>query len=258
MPELRIFSNKCNACGDCKRSCPAGALSVRDGVIHANRTVCTGCGDCMKTCPNQVLGIFGREMTPEEVFELILRDKDYYLASGGGVTIGGGEASQFPEFCLTLMALCRQNRISVAIDTCGYAPAAENLEVLYRADLLLYDLKGLDPVRHQAATGVDNRLILKNLELLNREGKELIIRIPVIPGYNDSDSELQSMARYLSRLQMVRRVDLICYHQFGMVKYDELERTYPMPDDVRPLVPSRQNEILRIFLSEGLPAQLGG
>lgn len=257
-PELRIFHQRCNSCGKCVNCCPKQALSVTSEGITCDRAQCDGCGKCLDACPDKALELFGQWMTAREVFEIVKKDQDYYALSGGGLTIGGGEASQFPEFCLELMELCHESGISVAVDTCGYAPRPENFSVLATADLLLYDIKGVDPVQHKKNTGVDNSIIWANLRRLNELGKEIIIRIPVIPGYNDSDNELEEIAHRLVRLEYIRRVDLICYHQYGMVKYQQLERRYPLPDSVMPILPERQKKILALFQRYGLNAQLGG
>lgn len=257
-PELRLFQNRCSQCGACLERCPRGALTLTETGIRCDRQRCDGCAACLEACPEGALELFGRPMTAQEVFALVRRDRDYYLASGGGLTIGGGEASQFPEFCLELMELCRRDGISVAVDTCGYAPEEKQLEVLKRADLLLYDIKGVDPERHRRNTGMDNALIWSNLKRLDRLGKEIIIRIPVIPGYNDSEEELRELAARLDGLPNVKRVDLICYHQFGMVKYQQLDRPYPIPDSVQPIPEPRQRWLLELFRAYGLSVQLGG
>lgn len=257
-PELRLFHDKCTRCGACVATCSQQALSLTDQGIICDRQKCDGCGACLVSCSAGALDLFGRPMTARQAFEMVRLDRDYYLASGGGLTIGGGEASQFPEFCLELMDLCHQDGISVAVDTCGYAPRLENLAVLEKADLLLYDIKGVDPERHRQNTGVDNALIWENLRHLDEMGKEIIIRIPVIPGYNDSREELEETARRLTQLTQIKRVDLICYHQFGMVKYQQLDRTYPILDSVQPIPEARQRELLALFQSYNLPTQLGG
>lgn len=257
-PELRLFHDKCTRCGACVATCSQQALSLTDQGIICDRQKCDGCGACLVSCSAGALDLFGRLMTARQAFEMVRLDRDYYLASGGGLTIGGGEASQFPEFCLELIDLCHQDGISVAVDTCGYAPRPEHLAVLEAADLLLYDIKGVDPERHKQNTGVDNALIWDNLRHLDEMGKEIIIRIPVIPGYNDSWEELEETARRLAQLTQIKRVDLICYHQFGMVKYQQLDRTYPIPDSMQPIPEARQRELLALFQSYNLPTQLGG
>lgn len=258
-PELKIIYERCTGCGDCISACPLGALTVRDGAVKCQRELCTGCGACIASCAPGALERFGELRTPQEMFQLIVKDKAYYDASGGGVTIGGGEASLFPRFCAELMDMCHDAGIPVAIDTCGYTLTREGLAVLERADLLLYDIKGVDPVRHRRDTGVDNAVIWDNLYHLAAAGKpEIIVRIPVIPGHNDDEYTLREIARRLSALDAVKRVDLICYHQYGMTKYRQLDRSYPMGSGASPFSEERQEEILELFLSYGLNAQLGG
>ena len=258
VPELRLFRQRCSGCGACLTRCPRKALSLTPEGISCDRERCDGCGACLDACPDKALELFGQLMSAREVFEIVRKDRDYYAVSGGGLTIGGGEASQFPEFCLELMELCHGDGISVAVDTCGYAPKPENFAVLAAADLLLYDIKGVDPARHRENTGVDNAVIWENLRRLDELGKEIIIRIPVIPGYNDGEAELAEEARRLAQLKHVSRVDLICYHQYGMVKYQQLDMKYPIPDSVTPIPPERQQKILALFQRHGLKAQLGG
>ena len=258
VPELRLFHERCNGCGACISACPSHALSLEAGRVKCDRSQCDGCGACRSSCPTGALDEFGQPMSAAEVFEIVRKDLDYYLASGGGLTIGGGEASQFPEFCMELIALCHGEGIPVAIDTCGYATKADQFSVLEAADLLLYDIKGADPQRHQENTGVDNQIIWQNLRRLNALGKEIIVRIPVIPEYNDARDELTEIAGRLAQLEQVKRVDLICYHQYGSVKYSQLDREYPIPDHITPIPDERQKKLLQLFQSFGLNAQLGG
>ena len=256
--ELRILYDECTGCGACTGACPHSALTVADGVIRCDRTLCTGCGDCIAACTPKALDLFGRPWTAQEMFEYIKKDKAYYDASGGGLTIGGGEASLYPEFCVELIDLCHREGIHVAIDTCGYAGTPEQLHALEHADLLLYDIKGIDPARHREDTAADNALIWKNLYHLDALGKEIIVRLPIIPGHNDDEATLAETARRLTKLASLKRADLICYHQFGMSKYRELDKTYPLGDDVAPIPEERQQKLLEFFLSYGLKAQLGG
>lgn len=257
-PELRLMRERCNGCGACVSSCPNQALSLEGEKVVCDRIRCNGCGACLKKCPEGALEVFGQLMNAQEVFDVVQKDRDYYLASGGGLTIGGGEASQFPEFCLELIGLCHKNGISVAVDTCGYTPRPENLTVLEAADLLLYDIKGAERCRHRNNTGVDNQGIWENLRYFNDSGKEIIVRVPVIPGYNDDEEELTEIARRLSALKQVKRVDIICYHQFGMAKYQQLDLDYPIPDSVQVIPEERQKQLLALFRRFGLNAQLGG
>lgn len=258
-PELKIIYEHCTGCGACIPACPKGALSLREGRVACDRAKCDGCGACISACVPGALDLFGKPCSAREMFELVRRDKSFYDISGGGLTIGGGEASLFPEFCSELIELCHGDGIPVAIDTCGYTVRPESLAVLENADLLLYDIKGVDPDRHQADTGLPNGMIWDNLYHLANLGKpDIIIRIPVIPGHNDDEATLREIAVRLSGLTSVKRVDLICYHQYGMTKYRQLDRPYPLGDEVQPIPEPRQQELLALFRSYGLNAQLGG
>ena len=180
-----------------------------------------------------------------------------YDASGGGLTIGGGEATWHPAFVLALMEKCQAEGINVAVDTCGYVDTPEGLDILKKADLLLFDVKGMDPEKHLEGTGVSNELIWRNLLMREELGKPVIIRVPIIPGYSDSTENLRSTAEALSNLKCVQRVDLLPFHQYGRVKYRQIGMEYTMNDT--PEIPEeRKTEIKELFESYGLSVQIGG
>jgi pyruvate formate lyase activating enzyme len=195
-------------------------------------------------------------MTVDEVFEILRKDEPFYRSSGGGVTIGGGEATSHPAFTLQLIKKCRQAYIHTALDTCGYVSSAEGIKALEEADLLLFDLKCMDPDVHCRLTGVSNELILNNIKRLDAMGKPIIIRVPLIPGCTDSENNLISIAEFLAHMRSIARVDLLPSHQYGKVKYKQLGRDYPL--DIKPISLSRQMEIKGMFEQYGLNVQLGG
>lgn len=254
-PEPQVISEHCTSCGKCVPVCPAGALALRGGKPEIDRKRCTACGVCTDVCWPGALNIWGAERTAEDVFAECLRDRSFYERSGGGVTLSGGEPTMQPDFCLEILERCHNASISVAVDTCGYVTTKKGREVLQRADLLLFDVKGLDPHRHKTNTGRSNDIILDNLLHMNALGKSIIVRCPVIPGCNDMESK--AIAEFLSTLTCVRRVDLIGYHNYGSGKYAELGRVYPM-EGTPPMDESAKQALLNIFLSYGLNAQLGG
>lgn len=253
-PELQIIQDRCSGCGRCLERCSAGALALEDGRIQVDRYRCSGCGDCVQGCWPGALALWGQERTAEDVFAECLRDREFYAQSGGGVTLSGGEATLWPEFCLEMIRLCHRAGIPVAIDTCGQVESETGLEVLRQADLILFDIKGLDPETHRQNTGVDNGTILHNLDRLEAWGKDVIIRYPVIPHHNQREAE--KIAQFLSALGCVRRVDLIPYHQYGMGKYEQLGRQYTLSEP--PLPEEERQRLLALFQSAGLNAQLGG
>ena len=253
-PELQVIQDHCSGCGRCLSQCSSKALNLKDGLIQVDRDRCSGCGACVKSCWPGALALWGQERSAADVFAECLRDRAFYTQSGGGVTLSGGEATLWPGFCLEMIRLCHDDQIPVAIDTCGQVETEAGVEVLHRADLILFDIKGLDPVAHRRNTGVSNELILGNLDRLEAWEKEVIIRYPVIPHHNHQEAE--AIARFLAGRSCVRRVDLIPYHQYGTGKYEQLGRRYPLAE---PALPEEERyRLLALFQSVGLHAQLGG
>jgi pyruvate formate lyase activating enzyme len=259
-PEIKFTVSKCTGCGKCIDVCPVNAIQNdpgRDNVIMIDREICTNCGKCIEVCFTGALDYFGKYYTVDEVFGEARKDEQYYRSSGGGVTIGGGEPTMQPVFTYDLMKKLQENGIHVGIDTCGYTQTDEGLRILKEADLLLYDLKGMDSLEHQDNTGVKNEVIISNLKMLNSIGKDIIIRLPLIPGYNDSKQSLEMLAEFLSTLKSVQRIDLMAYHQFGRIKYEQLGREYALMD-VEAISDERLQQIKEFFESYGLNVQLGG
>ncbi|MEO0278005.1 MAG: glycyl-radical enzyme activating protein [candidate division WOR-3 bacterium] len=257
--ELRFKRDLCNGCGRFLMRCPYGAITMDDleGKIEVNRSLCSNCLLCTEACFNGALGIFGEIMTAGEVFEIAKRDLSFYRKSGGGVTIGGGEPTFQPVFSLALIRLCHSEGISVAVDTCGYATGPLRFAVLEEADLILFDLKGIDREKHKRNTGVFNDVILTNLRTLDKLNKTLIIRIPLIPRHNYDSDELKKAAVLLSSLANVKRVDLLPYHRYGISKYRELGRPYPLKED-ESLSPQQVYAVAEMFIKYGLKVQIGG
>lgn len=256
-PELRYFESHCNGCGRCVSLCSKGAIRKSGEKITVDRRLCDGCGECVSSCYYRALGLFGQEYTVDEIFAIVQRDTAFYRNSGGGVTIGGGEATRQPKFCLGLMERCHEAGIPVAIDTCGYITTELGMEVLRQADLLLFDIKGLDSLSHLEGTGVPNDVIWHTLEQLEQWGKDVIVRLPIIPGYANSDTELVKIAEKLSQMHCVKRCDILPFHEYGKSKYAELGMEYPVAD-VEPVSAERQARILDLFREKGLTAQIGG
>lgn len=201
--------------------------------------------------------MFGKYFTVGELFALVKKDEQFYRQSGGGATLGGGEATCQPSFTLQFIRKCKENYIHVALDTCGYTKTAEGMRALEEADLLLFDLKGMDSREHLKNTGVPNELILGNLRRLSEMGKAIIIRVPVIPGYTDSERNMRATAEFLAGLKSVERVDLLAFHEYGKVKYEQLGKEYKLKN-VQNISNERLEEIKTLYESYGLNVQLGG
>ncbi len=255
-PELAVTYDKCSGCSACLKRCLCGALSIRDGKIRVKRDACSGCGDCVESCTAAALSVYGTPYTVDEIFEIIRKDKPFYDASGGGLTIGGGESTWWPEFVLSLLERCKEAGIHTAIDTCGYVTNEKGMECLENADMLLFDIKGLDPVEHERNTGKRNEVILDTLRKMGAVGKPIIVRIPFIPGYNDRDDMVEAEARLLASVPSIERVDIIPEHEFGKFKYMQIDKEYTLRG--KKVSEEKQQELLRLFSSYGLNVQIGG
>ncbi len=251
-------SGNCNVCPPLPSAghneAPINTVEEWDVVI--DREKCTHCGKCGDVCRTDKLEIYGKDYTVDEIFEEIRRDEKHYDSTGGGVTIGGGECTMHGEFTLALIRKCKEHYIQTALDTCGYITDEAGLQAFDEADYVLLDIKGLDPERHKENTGVDNEMILQNLRRRNEMGKPVIIRYPLIPGFNDD--ELPAVAEMLSHYPVVERVDIIPYHDYSKVKYEALGMEYQIDEPAAILSPEEEEAILDIFRKYGLKAQIGG
>ena len=259
--EIKLSVEKCNGCGLCIEQCNRNAINLQnkdtDIKISIDRNECNGCGNCAETCYTGALELFGKIMTVNAVFDEIKKDEQFYRNSGGGVTIGGGEPTAQPQFTLALIRKCKENNIHTAVDTCGYANQDEELRVLEEADLILFDIKGMDSISHKRNTGISNEVIQRNIKNLNDIGKPMIVRIPVIPGFTDSGDNLLSTADMLCDLRNVERVDLMAFHHYGEIKYSQLEMPCHM-NLIQSPAKEKMEEIKEKFTKRGLSVQLGG
>ena len=230
-------ADRCTGCGACLSTCPVSAISLVDQRIQNDRSLCTGCGACVAVCPNEAREIIGTTATAGEVFDEVAQDELFY-AKDGGVTLTGGEVLVQPAFASAVLQLCRQAKIHTAIETCGFADWAALKEVLQYTDLVLYDLKEMDPEFHKKYTGVDNSRILENLKKIDDQmDLEIWVRVPLIPGCNDDKENLLATARFVKEnLHKCTQIHLLPFHRLGEGKYEQLENepngfSSTVPDD---------------------------
>ena len=225
-PQIAIRDDRCLGCEACVPVCPEHIAGRLDLTPDSNRpgAVCLRCGACADACPSGARDLLGWRIGVEDLVVELERDRDYYLESGGGVTFSGGEpaAPENAAFLLECLAACAQRGLHSAVDTCGHVPPDTLRAVAERADLLLYDLKIMDPQRHRQAVGVDNRLILRNLRDLADSGCELRVRVPLIPGRTDDEENLRAIAAFVKELGRPIPVHLLPHHGSAGEKYRRL------------------------------------
>ncbi|MFZ7134417.1 MAG: glycyl-radical enzyme activating protein [Eubacteriales bacterium] len=228
-PELIFYKNKCILCGRCLKVCPYKAQKIIGDKRVINRSECYSCGLCVQVCDVGALEIKGKYFTVDEIFKEIEKDMIFFRNSGGGVTFSGGEPAFQPEFLLSILKRCKKEGISTALDTTGYVKWDILKEIIKYTDLLLYDIKHMDSVKHQKYTGVPNELILENLNNIAQERKKVIIRFPIIPGYNDSELNIYKMGNYLSRLG-IKEVNLLPYNEMAKSKYIWIDKKFKLDE----------------------------
>ena len=261
-PELMTFSNKCTGCGACVRACPKSAISLaeKDGKIVAvtDRKQCVTCGKCEIVCVNDARELSGKLMTVKEVIAQVEGDKLFYEGSGGGMTISGGEALAHPEFCANLFAAAHKEGIHSAIESCSWAKR-EVIDMVYRhIDIALLDVKHMNSDIHKRLTGVPNELILDNIRHIHNElGKPVIIRIPTIPGYNDSVENIKASGEFAASLGSDVSVNLLPYHKLGESKNENLG--HPFSLGIEPPTDEHMIELKALIESCGVSkVQIGG
>ena len=255
--QLGYNVKKCLRCGRCAEACEREALSLEPDGVRVDRSLCTLCGICSEVCSAQALVIFGREMSPEEVLEEVLKDEIFYRKSNGGVTFSGGDPFEQKQFLVETAKLCKERYLRTAVETCGSVPWESIEDALAYIDLFLYDLKEMDPERHRKFTGVANELVLKNYRRLAETGKQIIARIPVIPGFNDRDENFNRVIHFLHEHTPGIQVSLLPYHRLGKTKYVRLGMKYQL-DAVEPPPELRMTELAKKFTRAGFKVSIGG
>lgn len=233
-------------------------LSMSQG-LQFFKEKCIGCGRCgdrtrladAENCPSKALSVCGRVLSEKEVFTEILKDRNFY-SSSGGVTFSGGECLLQSDFVASVLSLAKSENIHTAIDTCGYVPWESIEKTLEYCDLYLYDVKCVTSDTHKAFTGVPNSLIIENLKKLSHTGKEIWIRVPVIPGFNDAVDEMTLIADLVSSLSGIKQVTLMPYHSLGESKYKTLGLTYQF-DSSQKVSEDKLSFFKKIFEDRSLP-----
>lgn len=261
-----IYKTKCisrKKCGACEEVCPVeGALNFTRGKLTSiDRSLCTNCLACYDACPSDAVKRWGQSLSVEECMKEILRDRGYYERSGGGVTVSGGEPLLQSDFVAELFKACKEEGIQTCCESTCYVDWKEIERILPHTDIVISDIKHMNTEVHKRYTGVPNERILENLKKLAGDGRELILRIPVIPNINDDMDNIKATADFIigELGGRVRTLQLLSFMRLGEEKYASLGMPYKM-EDVKVNRKSFQkhvDEIAEYFNSRGIHCQVG-
>lgn len=251
------FENKCILCGQCVENCPHNAISIETEEFHINRDLCNNCNDpsCFKECFTEALRICGYDITVSKLFDIILRDRQFW-GSKGGITLTGGEPLLQFDFVKEILSRCYDSYIHTAIETCGFVPVQNLIEILPFCDWIFFDLKHMNPIEHLNGTLADNQLILVNAKRLSREFKgRLIFRLPVIKKYNDSEQNINEIIEYIKETGR-HELNILPLHHLGREKYRLINKTYKADKDS---VPDRKDmeSIKELCIQKGIDCYIG-
>lgn len=223
--QMTLDADKCVGCSRCVHICPTNAREVLGGKARLVEDKCSGCGLCIGECPTQAISREGRNVSAAEIAAEVLKDQAFYAHSGGGVTFSGGEVLMQREFASELARLLRAQGVHVAIETAAAVPSEQFKAFLKEIDYALIDLKHYDCEAHRRGTGVGNAQILENIRTAKDCGFDFLLRIPIIPGFNDSLSDARGFGELLGEMD-IHEVQLLPFHQLGERKYAFLGREY--------------------------------
>lgn len=232
-PEVLYNSSKCigkEECDYCTKICQTGAITESAGKIAINRDLCTNCTDCAAVCPAKALEVCGLLMTVDEVLNAVEEDSIFYSRSGGGITLSGGEPLMQADFAAGLLQEARRRGMDTAIETTGFSDWTNIKKVFEYVDTVYFDIKCMDSAKHKQGTGVANEKILENFIRICTEFpmKPIVVRTPVIPNFNDTKEDIESIVNFLKSIPRPIEYELLEYHRFGESKYTALGRVYPL------------------------------
>lgn len=261
-PQLMTYGSKCTGCGRCVTVCPLGAISLRetDGRLRelTDRNLCRDCGACTAVCPSEARELAGEEMTVRQVLDRVLKDKLFLDASGGGMTISGGECLMHPDFSQALLHAAKQEGLHTAVESCSFASRDVVDRVFCHVDLALLDIKHMDSEKHKEYTGVPNEQILDNIRHIYHDLKvPVTVRVPCIPGCNDSDENIAATAAFVANeLGADVAIHLLPYHRMGEAKNESLGKSMNLSIEIPDS--AHMERLRQLVESFGLTAQIGG
>lgn len=229
-PSYSYIEHKCIGCGECASVCDQNVHSFNNGKHLIDRSRCTFCGKCENVCLGGAIRIYGKKMAIDEILPELLKDRSFYDNSNGGVTLSGGECLLQANFCSELLKALKNETINTAVDTCGVVPQEAFDKVMPFTDKFLYDIKAFSPDTHRRATGMSNEQIIENLFYIDKAGKSIEVRIPLVPDYNLI--EIPDIAKLLARLKNLTKVRILPYHNLAVSKYTAIGLESDMPENL--------------------------
>lgn len=228
---LSFNAGRCTFCGACQRVCPQGVHLVKAGVHKIDRAACERCGACIQACSTGALELKGRVVSVDEVMREVVADRAYYEATGGGMTLSGGEPMAQYDFARALLQEAKRHGVHTALETSGFAPAWQYEAIADLVDLFLWDCKGVDDELHREHTGVSNQTILSNFELLYGLKGSIILRCPLVAGVNDSDEAIRGIVELERQYPNLLGIEVMAYHRMGNEKGLRVGMEIPFDQD---------------------------
>ncbi|MFQ5865272.1 MAG: glycyl-radical enzyme activating protein, partial [bacterium] len=248
-PEIAFYTEQCKESFNCLKVCPKDAiLTAKQQRVDYSK--CDHCGECASACAFNALRIIGRKWDSDPLMDEILKDKDYFLDSGGGVTLSGGEPMMQAEFLEDFLPLLTKHGIHVNLETCGVFNWERMEKIVSYLDLIYYDLKHMNPRIHKKHTSVDNHLILSNFIKLANVFPNLQARMPVIPGINDDRENILTMAKFLKQNNQ-QSIHCLPYHNLGKAKLTRINSNLK-PLNLKTLTAKDLQPVKKMFEKEGL------
>lgn len=257
-PELAYNKEKCigfSKCGRCLPVCKQKVMKVGiDKKIQFDRKRCIHCGECFDACPSGALTLFGEALGVDEVIKIVEQDSVFYRRSGGGLTIGGGEPLSQGDFVARVFEAAQGRGLDTAIETSGYGDWKILKDICFRVNQIFFDIKAMDCHKHKLYTGVSNELILENFAKMCRTFPHLpiMVRTPVIPGFNDSKEDIRAILNFLNKQARPIGYELLPYHGFGQAKYQHLGKRY-LCTDLKPPGEKQMSSLKKITVATRNP-----
>jgi pyruvate formate lyase activating enzyme len=257
--EIEYHASLCLECLNCLNVCPIPGAIIKDKNQRIDRNKCNKCMACVNGCLGRALRSVGEWISVEDLMKMIIKYRPFFNGSDrGGVTLSGGDPTFQPEFTLSLLQSCKEERIHTVVETCGYAKYDTLKNIVANTNLLIFDIKHMDELKHIKGTGKSNKLILDNLEKLCQEtDTEIVIHIPLIPGFNDDEENITKSAEFISSLKKIKHVDLLPFNELASGSYKALGLDWEYNTAKR----QPQEQLIRlkgIIESYGLEANIGG